>query len=76
MHQVVRHLAVLHCGTQVIDALRIALNDLDLISPRHIAEFLRRASKHSNCVTGGEELGHESTPDVAGGSCDQAAHCH
>jgi hypothetical protein len=70
--QVVGDVHLVHRGLQRRRVGGVGPHDLDVVDPGMPPEPVRVTGQHPDPVSGGQQLGDESTADVAGGAGDKA----
>ncbi|EOY45544.1 putative integral membrane protein [Streptomyces lividans 1326] len=73
VHQVVGHIDALHRPRHRVGVGHVAPHHLGLAGPRMVAQPVRGAGQAPHPVSGVEQFGHETPPDVSGRAGDQAA---
>ena len=71
MDEVVGDVDARQGGVEVGSVAGVALDDLDVVGPRVVAQPAGSADQAAHPVAGREQLGHETAPDVAGGAGDE-----
>ncbi|MDI2023692.1 hypothetical protein PJL18_04240 [Paenarthrobacter nicotinovorans] len=73
MDQVVQDVHPVERLGEAVGVGQAVLNDVDVVMPRNVCDFLGRADQDFDLVAGFEEPGDQPTADVAGGAGHQ--HC-
>ena len=74
MHQEVRDLATLERAAHRIRITEIALDDLDVVRPGHVAQSRAVAHEHAHVVTAFQKPGSQAPAQIPGGAGQEDAH--
>ncbi len=74
VNQVVRHLDAVERLRDIVGVAGVALDDLHVARPHHVAQPPAGSGHDADAETGGQQLGDQATTDVPRRSGDEAAH--